>query len=73
MTEAALYAACHAAHAAYLAEPTAARGDAWLAAFEEFAAVYIEDPVAAFEETEELRRKLQAARPRAERLVPRWP
>jgi hypothetical protein len=73
MSEAALYEIFHRAHEAYVTEPTAERAAVCIETFQAFAAEFIPDPIAAHEETEELRRKLQAERPRAERLVPRWP
>lgn len=74
MSEQTLYVAYHTAHAAYLADPTADKATAWLSAFEDFAAVYIEDDVARHEEIEELRRTLTSLHPepQAERIVPRW-
>ena len=53
-------------------EPTPERAAVVIEAFAAWCAEFIADPVAADIEVEELRRKLQAERPRAERLVPRW-
>ena len=69
-----LYHAFHATQAAYLEAPSSERAAATVEAFSAWAAEYIEDPVAAAEETEELRRRLAALHPapQAERMVPRW-
>ncbi len=72
MSEAALYQIFHRAHDAYIHEPTPERAAVVIETFQAFAAEFIADPIAAHEEVEELRRKLQAERPRAERLVPRY-
>lgn len=74
MTESDLYHAFHAAQEAYLAAPSPERAAATVEAFEAFAAEFIEDPIAAAEEAEDLRRRLAALHPapQAERIVPRW-
>ena len=69
MTESQIYKIFHDAHEAYLHEPTPERAAVVIEAFQAFAAEFIADPVAAHEEVEELRRKLQVERPRAERLA----
>lgn len=60
MTEASAWEAYSAAHAAYLAAPTPERAAAVVDSFAVFAAEFIPDAVAASEETEQLRRRLQA-------------
>ena len=75
MNESQLWELHCAAREAFEAEPSAEREAIVVETFAAFAAAYIGDPVAAHEETEELRRKLREARgevPVCERLVPRW-
>lgn len=61
MTEAIAWEAYSVAHAAYLAAPTPERAAVVVDSFAAFASEFIPDAVAASEETELLRRRLQAA------------